>query len=139
MRLLWMKSDYILPPDTGGKIRTYNLMRELNRLGPLTYLALKNDGTPDDDPNLYMVVTRDADASGAFAKSVAHERGHNSCLPHVDVDECQLMRPGAGGGCLAASECADLSAGRILLHHAYQTTVLQWEVSCALSFLARRH
>lgn len=52
MRLVWMKSDYVLPPDTGGKIRTYNLMRELNSLCNLTYLAFKNNATPNDEPEI---------------------------------------------------------------------------------------
>jgi sugar transferase (PEP-CTERM/EpsH1 system associated) len=50
MRLLWLKSDYIIPPDTGGKIRTYNLLRELNRLCPVTYAAIKNTAAPNDEP-----------------------------------------------------------------------------------------
>ncbi len=45
MRLMWLKSDYIIPPDTGGKIRTYNLMRGLRSLCELSYVALRN--TPD--------------------------------------------------------------------------------------------
>lgn len=50
MRLLWMKSDYIIPPDTGGKIRTYNLLRELHQLAEVTYLSLKNTIGPNDEP-----------------------------------------------------------------------------------------
>jgi len=42
---MWLKSDYIIPPDTGGKIRTYNLMRGLNKLCDLRYVALRN--TPE--------------------------------------------------------------------------------------------
>ena len=52
MRLVWMKSDYVLPPDTGGKIRTYNLMRELNALCDLTYLAFKHTKAPDTEPEI---------------------------------------------------------------------------------------
>lgn len=52
MRLLWMKSDYVLPPDTGGKIRTYNLMRELNKLCDVTYLAFKDQDTPNTEPEI---------------------------------------------------------------------------------------
>ena len=52
MRLLWMKSDYVVPPDTGGKIRTYNLLRELklNKLCEVTYLSFKNEDIPNDEP-----------------------------------------------------------------------------------------
>jgi glycosyltransferase involved in cell wall biosynthesis len=47
MRLLWMKSDYVIPPDTGGKIRTYNLLRELHRICDVTYLSFKARKTPN--------------------------------------------------------------------------------------------
>src|SRR5262245_2537848 len=43
MQILWIKSDYIDPPDTGGKIRTYNLLRELNGRCPVIYLSLRNN------------------------------------------------------------------------------------------------
>ena len=52
MRLVWMKSDYVIPPDTGGKIRTYNLMRELNTLCEVTYLAFKHSDTPNTEPEI---------------------------------------------------------------------------------------
>jgi sugar transferase (PEP-CTERM/EpsH1 system associated) len=39
MRLLWLKSDLLLPLDKGGKLRTWNLMRHLARRHEITYLA----------------------------------------------------------------------------------------------------
>ncbi len=42
MQILWIKSDFVDPPDTGGKIRTYNLLCELNKRCHVTYIALKN-------------------------------------------------------------------------------------------------
>ena len=50
MRVLWLKSDYIVPPDTGGKIRTFNLLRGINALCPVTYASLKPANTPNDEP-----------------------------------------------------------------------------------------
>ncbi|MDA0658938.1 MAG: glycosyltransferase [Planctomycetota bacterium] len=50
MQLLWLKSDYIVPPDTGGKIRTYNLLRELRKLCDVTYVSLKSSDTPNTEP-----------------------------------------------------------------------------------------
>lgn len=46
MQILWLKSDYIDPPDTGGKIRTYNLIRELQKFCPVTYVSLKSTSNP---------------------------------------------------------------------------------------------
>ena len=70
------------------------------------------DGNANDDPNLWMVVTVDAFDSGDLGGVTAHERGHNACLPHVDVNACQIMRPAGGGACLSASECTHMQAGR---------------------------
>ena len=41
MRVLWLKSDYVLPADTGGKIRTYNLLRELRKRCRVTYASFR--------------------------------------------------------------------------------------------------
>jgi sugar transferase (PEP-CTERM/EpsH1 system associated) len=39
MRILWLKSDLLLPLDKGGKLRTWHLMRHLARRHEITYLA----------------------------------------------------------------------------------------------------
>jgi glycosyltransferase involved in cell wall biosynthesis len=48
MRILWLKTDLLHPVDTGGKIRTYNMLRELKREHHITYLALE-DGSASPD------------------------------------------------------------------------------------------
>lgn len=40
MRLLWLKSGPLHPLDTGGKLRTYNMLRELSRRHEVTFLSL---------------------------------------------------------------------------------------------------
>jgi hypothetical protein len=70
----------------------------------------------NDDPNLWMIVTVDSLESEKLALVIAHERGHNACLPHVAVAECQLMQgtiytPGMTG-CMTASECNNYRAAR---------------------------
>ncbi|PYP89150.1 MAG: hypothetical protein DMF61_04060 [Blastocatellia bacterium AA13] len=47
MKLLWLKSELLHPVDKGGKIRTYQMLRELKRLHEVTYLA---PVSPDDEP-----------------------------------------------------------------------------------------
>jgi len=47
MRLLWVKAGKILPVDTGGKIRSYNLARQLASRHELTFLSYY-DGAPDE-------------------------------------------------------------------------------------------
>src|SRR5262249_30132068 len=39
MRLLWIKSDVLLPLDTGGKLRTWHLLRHLAAHHQVTYLG----------------------------------------------------------------------------------------------------
>src|SRR5215208_6897559 len=48
MRILWLKTELLHPVDKGGKIRTYNMLRELKRDHHVTYLAL-DDGTGAPD------------------------------------------------------------------------------------------
>jgi polysaccharide biosynthesis protein PslH len=47
LKLLWVKSGGLVPPDTGGKIRSYQILRELSRRhqvsAALFYAAEKND------------------------------------------------------------------------------------------------
>lgn len=69
-------------------------------------------GNPNDDPDLILVITLEAFEKGVLGSTLAHERGHNSCLVHQPDNQCQLMQPAAGGGCLTASECGDFINGR---------------------------
>jgi sugar transferase (PEP-CTERM/EpsH1 system associated) len=46
MRVLWLKSDLLLPLDTGGKLRTWHLLRQLARRHEITYLAFAEARTP---------------------------------------------------------------------------------------------
>jgi sugar transferase (PEP-CTERM/EpsH1 system associated) len=47
MRILWVKAGGLVPPDTGGKIRSYNILRQLARSHSVTffsyYATLRND------------------------------------------------------------------------------------------------
>ena len=49
MRMLWLKSDLLLPLDKGGKLRTWHLMRHLARRHEITYFAFKEPGQPSAD------------------------------------------------------------------------------------------
>ncbi len=46
MRILWLKSDLLLPLDKGGKLRTWHLMRQLARRHRIDYLCFAEPGTP---------------------------------------------------------------------------------------------
>jgi hypothetical protein len=39
MRVLWVKDGGLVPPDTGAKIRSYNILRELGRQHSATFFT----------------------------------------------------------------------------------------------------
>jgi sugar transferase (PEP-CTERM/EpsH1 system associated) len=49
MRILWLKTDLLLPLDKGGKLRTWHLMRHLARHHEITYLAFAEPDQPQAD------------------------------------------------------------------------------------------
>src|SRR5471032_222825 len=49
MRMLWLKSDLLLPLDKGGKLRTWHLMRHLAQRHDITYLAFKEPDQPAEN------------------------------------------------------------------------------------------
>lgn len=48
MNILWLKTELLHPVDKGGKIRTYQMLKELKREHHVTYLTL-DDGTAAPD------------------------------------------------------------------------------------------
>src|SRR5215204_3759476 len=46
MRILWLKSDLLLPLDKGGKLRTWHLMRQLAMRHEITYLSFADPHEP---------------------------------------------------------------------------------------------
>jgi sugar transferase (PEP-CTERM/EpsH1 system associated) len=47
VRILWLKTELLHPVDKGGKIRTYNMLKQLKCDHDITYLAL-DDGTASE-------------------------------------------------------------------------------------------
>src|SRR6185503_19447370 len=65
MKILWLKTELLHPVDKGGKIRSYNMLKELKRSCHITYLTL-DDGTADNK-----------------ARELANEYCHDLvCIPH---------------------------------------------------------
>lgn len=48
LRILWLKTGPLHPLDTGGKLRTYHLLRELSRRHHVTYFALRDVESMED-------------------------------------------------------------------------------------------
>jgi glycosyltransferase involved in cell wall biosynthesis len=65
VRIVWLKTELLHPVDKGGKIRSYNMLKELKRSCHITYLTL-DDGT-----------------AGANARELANEYCHELVtIPH---------------------------------------------------------
>jgi len=43
MKILWVKSDFLYPADTGGKIRSYNILKQLSVQHEVSYLCLTDE------------------------------------------------------------------------------------------------
>jgi sugar transferase (PEP-CTERM/EpsH1 system associated) len=66
MRILWLKTELLHPVDKGGKIRTYNMLKELKREHHVTYLTL-DDGS----------------ASAADRENASEYCHELVCIPHA--------------------------------------------------------
>ena len=76
----------------------------------------------------------DALIAGSLGQTLAHERGHNSCLVHEDTtDQCQIMRPATGGGCLSTAECSNYLNGRNACLVLQNGSATQCEVAALLT------
>jgi sugar transferase (PEP-CTERM/EpsH1 system associated) len=52
MKILWVKAGGLVPPDTGGKIRSYNILRELARRHSITFFSFYAAHDHDIHPEL---------------------------------------------------------------------------------------
>ena len=52
MRILWVKAGGLVPPDTGGKIRSYNILRQLARQHSVTFFSFYAAHDGDLHPTL---------------------------------------------------------------------------------------
>src|ERR1700733_4798622 len=61
MKLLWVKAGGLLPPDTGGKIRSFHILKQLARIHDITlftfYPEHPNDLHPAGSPIFSKVVS----------------------------------------------------------------------------------
>ena len=58
MKILWVKAGGLVPPDTGGKIRSYNILRELARQHSVTFFSFYQAHDKDQHPSLEDVFDR---------------------------------------------------------------------------------
>lgn len=58
MKILWVKAGGLVPPDTGGKIRSYNILRELVREHSVTFFSFYAAHQNDSHANLKQIFDR---------------------------------------------------------------------------------
>ena len=58
MKVLWVKAGGLVPPDTGGKIRSYNILRELARQHSVTFFSFYAAHDSDLHPDLKDIFDR---------------------------------------------------------------------------------
>src|ERR1700730_955828 len=58
MKILWVKAGGLVPPDTGGKIRSYNIVRELARRHSVTFFSFYAAHANDQHPGLNNIFDR---------------------------------------------------------------------------------
>lgn len=58
MKILWVKAGGLVPPDTGGKIRSYNILRELARRHSVTFFSFYAAHDHDLHPDLKNIFDR---------------------------------------------------------------------------------
>ena len=81
MHILWLKNELLHPLDKGGRIRTYEMLRRLRDHHRVTYIALDDHTSTEEQRskarevrNIDRVVIRDGDAIGALLTRLgAHE------------------------------------------------------------------
>lgn len=90
MNILWVKAGKLLPVDTGGKIRSFNILRELAAMNAVTLLTYYG-GARDEDyereiqdcfPGAVTIHTAAPDAS-AFERAVDYLRRLPSSAPYA--------------------------------------------------------
>ncbi len=52
MKILWVKTELLHPVDKGGKIRTYQMLRELSKSHHVSYLTLDDGGASEEARSL---------------------------------------------------------------------------------------
>ena len=90
MRILWLKSDLLLPLDKGGRLRTWHLMRQLARRHEITYLSFAETAMDTDDlagmrqvASRVITVARDERPKGSIGFYVNAARYIADALPYA--------------------------------------------------------
>jgi polysaccharide biosynthesis protein PslH len=131
MKILWVKAGGLVPPDIGGKIRSYSILKELAKTHELTlftfYAAHSNDvhsglnGMFDQVVNLSLPIAtnRGLGELASFARNIFSSWPHTVakyCRPEVKARMRELL----------ASQKFDV----IICDFVVAAAAIPWEVAC---------
>lgn len=95
MKILWVKSGGLVPPDTGGKIRSYHILRELSRRHQVSvglfYAADETDRHAQLETEFTDLICWPVEPPprGSWAERTAYGRNLFSLRPHSVVRFCR--------------------------------------------------
>jgi len=95
MNILWVKAGGLVPPDSGGKIRSYNLLRHLAQRHSVTFFSFHAAHADDAHAELERIFERvvlvplDLPAPKSFAESLAWGRALLARQPYNIFKYCQ--------------------------------------------------
>ena len=95
MKILWVKAGGLVPPDTGGKIRSYNILRQLARQHSITFFSFYAAHDGDLHPDLKNMVDRvvcvplDLPAPKGFAEMLDYSIRLFSSAPYNITKYCR--------------------------------------------------
>lgn len=79
MRILWLKTELLHPVDKGGRIRTYNMLRELKQEHEIIYLTL------DEDPGDREALERSAEYADELIRVHHHVAPRHSVRFYAEL------------------------------------------------------
>ncbi len=151
MRILWLKTELLHPVDKGGRIRTYQMLREIAREHHITYLTLDDgEAAPDaleqatayahdvvtipfhppkkSGAAFYSALAMNVLSSLPYAvaryQSTAMAAEIQRRAPHADLLVCDFLTP-------AINMRSDLAVPTVLFQHNVEAMI--WERHAAVS------
>ena len=131
MKILWVKAGGLVPPDLGGRIRSYRILRELAKRNSVTLYTFYAEQSPDPHPELEREFERvfarplRLPSQHGFGELVNFLRTAGSSWPYSVSKYCrpELAREVAG---LVEKESYDV----IVCDFVFAAGVIPWKSSC---------
>jgi sugar transferase (PEP-CTERM/EpsH1 system associated) len=131
MRILWVKAGGLVPLDTGGKIRSYYILRELARRHEVTFFTFYAAHSPDTHRELERIFQRvvchqlQIPAQRSWADYRDYGRDFFSGYPHAVAKYCQ---PGVSED--LHKIMGEVAFDAVVCDFVTPAAVIPWEQAC---------